>query len=66
MDVAERPVVHAGGAQVVERGRRVRLVLGVAADVGVQHADRDRVAGLAPVAEREVLGHVAACAKLRP
>ncbi len=55
MDMAERPVVHARGAQVVERRRCVRVVAGRAADVGVQNADGDRVARLAHVAQREVL-----------
>jgi len=36
MDVAERPVVHAGGGELRGGRRRVVLEVGSAADVGVQ------------------------------
>ena len=45
MDVAERPVVHPGRAQVLDRAWRVVGVPRPVANVGVEQADRERRVG---------------------
>ncbi|OPZ46025.1 MAG: hypothetical protein BWY94_00939 [Actinobacteria bacterium ADurb.BinA094] len=59
VDVAERPVVHAGGGQVAERAGRVGGVLGGGAHIGVQQADVKTGTARAREAEREVLPNLA-------
>src|SRR5207247_2105668 len=56
VDVADRPVVHLRGHEVVDRAGRIGRMLGATADVAVQQAHVQAGTRLPAIEERKVFG----------
>ena len=58
VDVSQRPVVDAGLLEIGDAARRVGVVVGVAADVGVKQPNVEPAAGKITEVGRQVLAHL--------